>query len=277
MRCIKLEIEYNGGKFFGFQKQKTKGSVQESLEKAICAICQEPAVVIGAGRTDAGVHAIGQVCHFRTSSQISCANLLRGLNSFLAPDIVVRNVEEVPVWFHARYSAKGRAYFYFILNRPYPSALLAPYSHWIFQSLNVDLMNRACQYLMGEKDYSGFKAAGSGGKNNMVLVRNAFCSRAHELIPFSDSSSLGSFGSVFSNLSQEIIIFYIEADRFLYRMARNIVGTLIEIGREKKKVDVVEKILSSKNRGTAGPTAPPNGLFLAKVFYSDISEKNRSL
>ncbi len=264
MRCIKLEVEYDGGKFFGFQKQRNQRTVQESLEKAIQEICQKTSSVIGAGRTDAGVHAFGQVCHFKTPSLIPCENLFKGLNSILAPDIVIKKVTDVSENFHARYSAIGRSYCYLILNRFYPSAFLDPYSHWIPQPLNVDLMKSACQYFVGKQDYSGFKGAGSGEKNNVVWVKKVFCFRSAESSVF---FSLEMHPFFFSDFSQDIIFFYIEADRFLYHMVRNIMGTLIEIGLEKRAPDDVKKILVSKNRKLAGPTVSPKGLFLLKVFY----------
>jgi len=256
LRCIKLIIEYDGSAFAGFQRQKKELTIQGVLEDSLSEICRETINMVGAARTDAGVHAVGQVCHFKTKSLISCEKLRQRLNALLRPSIVIREACDVSEKFHARYSALAKEYAYFILNRPFPSAFFHPYLHWFPFPLDEKKMGEACQFLVGKKDFSSFQASAGKEKNPVVEIFKAQCfrgTRDHSL--------------PFSHLGGEVITFCIQGTRFLHHMVRNIVGTLLEIGENKRSPQEMQEILNAKDRRAAGPTAPAKGLFLMKIYY----------
>ncbi|MCX7903673.1 MAG: tRNA pseudouridine(38-40) synthase TruA [Caloramator sp.] len=244
MKNIKIVIEYDGTRYCGWQRQKNGVSIQETIEGAIEKVTGEKIEIIGSSRTDAGVHAKGQVANFYTSSSIPSEKICYAINSFLPDDIVILSSEEVPQDFHSRYNSKGKRYSYTILNRRMPSALLKNYSAHIPYELNFEDMIRASRYFLGEHDFSAFKSTGSSVKGS---VRNI---RGLDLIK-----------------DEDIIKMYIEANGFLYNMVRIIAGTLIEVGRGRIKPDDIPLIIESKDRKKAGPTAPAQGLCLEKVYY----------
>ncbi|MCS6862544.1 MAG: tRNA pseudouridine(38-40) synthase TruA [Abditibacteriales bacterium] len=244
MRHIKIVVEYDGTDFHGFQRQRGDRTVQEELEKAASHVMQEPTTIVAAGRTDAGVHARGQVCVFRTRNRIPIARVPVALNSVLPRDVGVKSAEEVPATFHPRYDAVSRVYRYTIDNHRMPSVLLRRFAYHVRERLDVEAMQRAANFLVGTHDFSSFQASGSemGGS-----VRHLYAIRVRR--------------------RGGIVTITLEANAFLYMMVRNIVGTLIPVGRGDLTPEDVKRILDARDRSHAGPTAPPQGLCLVKVKY----------
>jgi len=245
MRNLKLLIEYDGTNYFGWQLQPQKPTIQGTIEETWKQITGEQIHLIGSGRTDAGVHAIGQVAHFKTQSLLTLQAIQRALNSLLPSDIVIKEVVEVASDFHARKMAKRKVYEYRILNAPLPSVFHRGYAWHIPQPLDLEKIKRATQNLIGKHDFSSFRSTGSPTKTTIREVYRA------EWRPKPNG----------------LIRFEIEANGFLKQMVRAIVGTLVEVGRGKIAVEDFQKILDSKDRRQSGPTAPAHGLFLKEVKY----------
>jgi len=245
---IKLTIEYEGTKYHGWQRQKSLLSIQGILEEKISQITQEKITLNGSGRTDAGVHALGQVANFKTNSSIPLIELTFVLNRMLPLDIRIKKAERVDNNFHARYSAVSKIYHYYVLNsnqnNNYISIFLRNYVYCIYENIDLGEMKKASNYLQGEHDFTSFACSGSRIRNWKRKIKNI---------------SIIKKGNIFC--------FHLEADAFLYKMVRTIVGTLLEVG--KGKIDYLEmkKILEAKNRKIAGRTVPAKGLFLIKVKY----------
>lgn len=244
MRNIKLTIEYDGTNYCGWQNQINGTSVQEVIEKALKKILKQKIKLIGAGRTDSGVHACGQVANFRTASRLTGRELLFALNSNLPKDIAVKKVEEVGPGFHARFKAKSKLYTYTIFNSLIPSPLERRYSYQYKIPLDVRLMKKEAKALLGRHSFKSFQAASKDGCSSISNVKRI---------------------SIKNNCQR--ISIDIEATGFLYNMARNIVGTLIDVGRGRLQEGDVRRILKAKDRSLAGPTAPAKGLCLMKVNY----------
>lgn len=245
MRTIKLLIEYDGTNYFGWQLQPQKPTIQGTIEEKWKQITGEKIHLVGSGRTDAGVHAIGQVAHFKTQSLLSLKAIQRALNSLLPPDIVIKEVKEMESDFHARKMAKRKVYEYRILNTPLPSVFHRGYVWHVPQPLDLEKVKRATPILIGKHDFSSFRSTGTPTKTAIREVYRAEWRR-------------NSYG---------LIRFEIEANGFLKQMVRAIVGTLVEVGRGKIAVEDFQKILDSKDRRQSGPTAPAHGLFLKEVKY----------
>jgi tRNA pseudouridine38-40 synthase len=245
---IKLTIEYEGTKYHGWQRQKSLLSIQGILEEIISQITQEKISLNGSGRTDAGVHALGQVANFKTNSSIPLMELTFVLNRMLPLDIRIKKAERVDNNFHARYSAVSKIYHYYVLNsnqnNNYISIFLRNYVYCIYENIDLGEMKKASNHLQGEHDFTSFACSGSRIINWKRKIKNI---------------SIIKKGNIFC--------FHLEADAFLYKMVRTIVGTLLEVG--KGKIDYLEmkKILEAKNRKIAGRTVPAKGLFLMKVKY----------
>jgi tRNA pseudouridine38-40 synthase len=244
MRTLKLVIEYDGFDYCGWQVQDTVPTVQGVIEAALGKILGKPVRVNGAGRTDAKVHALGQVASFRCPSDIPTTAVQRALNSLLPRDVVVHDVREVPAEFHARFSARGKMYVYRILNRPLRAPLRLRYAWHIPQLLDVSAMASAAAYLEGTHDFTSFQAAGSEVQTTERTL----------------------MGLTITHEGNELII-SCTANGFLRHMVRNIVGTLVEVGRGTRQPTDVKRILNGRDRRLAGSTAPPQGLYLAHVFY----------
>lgn len=244
MRNIKLTIEYDGSNYSGWQRQKNGISIEETLEEAIKKITNEDIKIVGSSRTDAGVHAKGQVANFTTCSKIPVERFPAAINSKLPPDIAVVNAEEVPLDFHSRYSSKGKMYSYTILNRKTPPALMRNYVTHCAYDLDFEKMKKAAVFFIGTHDFSAFKSTGSSVKTSIRTVNLL------ELLK-----------------DGEIIKMYIEANGFLYNMVRIIAGTLIDVGRGKIPYESIPEIIRSKDRTKSGQTAPASGLCLEKVYY----------
>jgi tRNA pseudouridine38-40 synthase len=245
VRNIKLVIEYDGTAFHGWQIQPGLKTIQGVIKGQIDQITQGDVNLIGAGRTDAGVHARGQVANFQTENTIDLIALQRGLNSLLSPDIVIKGIEEVKEDFHARFSAHSKQYEYHILNRSYPSSFLKAYAWYIPHKLDLALMERCGSLLVGSHDFSSFRASGDESRHSV-----------REVIRFEIVRREG-----------DLIVIVIEANAFLREMVRSIVGTLVDVGREKTSLEEFEKIFQARDRRQAGMTAPAQGLFLVEVKY----------
>lgn len=241
---IALGIEYKGKNFYGWQKQKNKRSIQNCLEKSLSKITSHKVNVFCAGRTDSGVHAIGQVVHFETNNYRKNTAWTLGLNKELPNDIAIRWAKKVPNTFHARFSAISRQYYYIIYNNRLRPALLHDNVTHIYHPLNIERMKNAAKYLIGENDFSSFRSIYC---QSSTPYRNLIHIKIIQL--------------------DNYIFIDVKANSFLYHMVRIIVGTLIEIGSFRKKVSWIREILMSKDRHFAGPTVKPNGLYLVFVEY----------
>lgn len=244
MRNIKLVLEYDGTAYCGFQRQNGLPTIQAELERAVAVITKSPANVIGAGRTDAGVHARGQVVNFRTSARMPAEKFVPALNSVLPADIRVLSAEEVPWEFHARYDACGKTYEYTIDTRPVPSVFLRNYAYHVPLALDLAAMRRGCGHIVGRHDFRSFAAACGGAKTFTREVKRCALEAEEGLVRIT-----------------------VEADGFLYNMVRIIVGTLILVGTGKLAPDDVARIRDAHDRRLAGPTAPAKGLCLVRVDY----------
>ena len=245
MRNIKLLIEYDGTNYHGWQVQPNGLTIQEVIEKKVEVMTGQPVRLIASGRTDAGVHALGQVANFRTSATIPVEGFCRGLNSLLPPDIVIQSAEEVETDFHAQHGVKRKTYRYLILNQEVPSAIYRNYAWHIPLPLDVSAMQDAARILLGKKDFSTFRAANSDANDPVREV----------------------FQAGWSMKEGKFLAFTIEADGFLKYMVRNIVGTLVEVGRGKVSSEEFQRILETRDRRQAGVTAPAQGLVLVEVTY----------
>lgn len=247
MPVIKVTLEYDGRRYHGWQRQPRELTVQGTLEAAIAEIAGRPVSVTGAGRTDAGVHALGQVASFTSNVSLPPTAWLRALNDRLPPDLVVVDAATASARFNARRSAVGKRYDYRICRRPVRPALLAKHAwHWPYP-LNVPHMRKAARRLIGRHDFAGFQNADphrAAGRSTRCVLRA--CRIIEE--------------------SPELVI-QLEADRFLYKMVRTIVGTLVEIGRGRWPVSRIDDILNERDRRLAGPPAPACGLYLVAVRY----------
>jgi tRNA pseudouridine38-40 synthase len=244
-RNIRLTLEYDGTRYHGWQRQKNALSIQEVIETALARITGEAVRLIGSGRTDAGVHALGQVANFITESAVPWRAFLYGLNSLLPTDIAVLAAEEAPLPFHARYNALAKTYEYRILNRPVRSPLSHLQACWLPGPLDVAAMAEAAQALPGEHDFLAFRAAGSRPGQAVRRVREA----------------------VWRSLPDNRLHFTVTANGFLRGMVRSLVGTMVEIGKGKYPPEYLGEVMERRDRRLAGPTAPPQGLFLVRVEY----------
>ncbi len=257
---IACGIEYDGTDYHGFQRQpESHGeTIQGVLEDAIARICAERSVVCGAGRTDAGVHASGQVIHFRTSFHLTPLHWRRALNAVLPNTLAIRWAKEVPERFHARFSALSRSYRYTIWNDETPSSLLARYSYYRPQALDVDAMQRACQELLGRKDFGAFgRSPGNSGTSPHSCVRSMLEARC------------------IRQDIQALIYCDFTADAFLTGMVRRIVGTLLLVGQKRLSLDEFAAIVQRADKTHPGSAAPPHGLCLVRVDYPEQFELGR--
>ena len=246
-RNIVLILEYDGTHYHGWQRQADAATIQQTLEEALERLIGEAAALIGSGRTDAGVHARGQVANFRTTSAIPLTAFHKGLNSMLPRDIAVLSATEAAPEFHARKSARAKTYEYRILNRGNRSPLARHYAWWIAPRLDLAAMAGAAVDLTGEHDFTAFRASGS---DNINPVRRVLAASWRE----------GPGGW---------LTFTITATGFLRGMVRSLVGTMAEVGRGKAPPTILAELLESGARHLAGPTAPPQGLYLVEVFYGE--------
>jgi len=241
---IALGLEYDGTAYAGWQTQRSSPSIQSLVEGALSPVAAAPVNIICAGRTDAGVHACGQIAHFDTEARRSERGWVLGANTSLPGDINVAWARPVPRHFHARYSAEARTYRYYVFNRPVRSALAARSAAWIRQPLDHERMNSATSALVGSHDFSAFRSAASQG---------------HSPIRRIEALSVERHG--------DFVLIQITANAFLHHMVRNIAGLLIAIGQGDKDPGWAASVLESKDRAQAGPTASAEGLYLWFVRY----------
>jgi tRNA pseudouridine38-40 synthase len=242
---LKIIVEYDGTKYCGWQIQPNGESIQAVLERAISTFFGTPTRIIGSGRTDAGVHAVGQVANFFTGKEYDRHRILRGLNALTPADITIKEVEIVVDAFDARRDGRSRTYEYRILNRSTPSPFHLNRAWHLHDPLDRNAMRAAISCLLGEHDFSSFRAAGCEATHP---VRNVYRSSLDE--------------------RDELLVYSIEATAFLRHMVRNIVGTLVEVGRGLRPPQSFKELLDARDRTQAGPTAPPHGLYLMEVKYS---------
>jgi len=245
VRNIKVLVEYDGTNYHGFQRQTDDlPTIQKSLEEALGLMFKHPVTVTGSGRTDAGVHARGQVINFFTDCRIPVERLPFAMNSLLPEDIAAIDAQEAVPYFHAQFSARSKVYRYHIYNSRTPSALERLYSYHVPQRLDIEKMRAAAGYIVGEHDFTAFRAAGSCAKTS---VRNVSSLDIEYMPPH--------------------LYIVVEANGFLYNMVRIITGTLLYVGKGKLTPVEVRDFVNSGRREEAGPTVPPQGLCLMEVKY----------
>jgi tRNA pseudouridine38-40 synthase len=247
MRTIKLTVQYDGTGYVGWQRQENGLSIQGLLENALSPIEGTPVVVHGAGRTDAGVHALAQVGSVTIAARLDCGTLLRALNAVMPADVRVIGAEEMPAGFHARFSATGKIYEYRIVNAPLVSPFLHRHVWHVVPPLDIDAMREAAQSLVGHHDFASFQGAGSSVSSTERTVRR---------IEWQDGGGY-----------DLPLVMRVEGDGFLRHMVRTIAGTLVEVGLGRWPAGCVADILASRDRTLAGLTAPARGLFLVRVLY----------
>jgi tRNA pseudouridine38-40 synthase len=257
IKRIVLGVQYDGSCWQGWQTQPHKITVQDELESALLKFAKVEVKTVCAGRTDAGVHALEQVVHFDTELDRPLHSWLSGLNSFLPDSIAIRWVREVPLLvqpehepfdssseFHARFSAFARTYHYVLYNHPVRSPLFNKRAGWAFRDLNVELMQEAANYLVGEHDFTTFRAVGCQAKTPVKTMYGISVVR-----------------------KGDFILFTLRANAFLHHMVRNIVGSLIFVGAGKRQPIWMKEVLNSQDRSIAAPTFMADGLYLARVEY----------
>ena len=245
MRNIKMIVQYDGSNFKGFQRLKDNdNTIQGKIEDVLSKLTEEKIEIVASGRTDMGVHALGQVVNFKTNSTKSVEKIQKYLYKYLPESIVVTKIEEVDERFHSRYNAKSKIYMYRIDNNEFHNPFNRKYTYHLDKKLDIEKMQEASQYLRGEHDFSSFASSRSKKKSHVRKI---------EYIKIQEKNNL--------------IEIYVKADGFLYNMVRIIVGTLIDAGLNKIKPEDVKDMLESKNRTAASDTAPAKGLYLLDVQY----------
>jgi tRNA pseudouridine38-40 synthase len=241
---IALCLEYDGRAFHGWQTQPSGNTVQDVLEKALSEIAGARIAVTCAGRTDTGVHATAQVVHFDCTAERSLSAWVRGANALLPDAVAVRWAHAVPEDFHARFSARGRRYRYVLLNRPQRPGLAGGRVGWYHAPLDLEAMQTAAARLLGEHDFSAFRAAECQAKSPVKTLREA---------------RVQAFG--------DLVLFDFEASAFLHHMVRNMVGSLVYVGKGKHAPQWIDELLAMRDRKHAAPTFAPDGLYLSGVTY----------
>ncbi|MEM7303998.1 MAG: tRNA pseudouridine(38-40) synthase TruA [Pseudomonadota bacterium] len=237
-------IEYDGSPYCGWQRQSHAASVQERVEQAISSVADHPVGVVCAGRTDTGVHALGQVIHFETHAERSIRSWLLGVNANLPPTIVAKSIIPVDADFHARFSARSRTYRYLIINEPVRSALLANRATWERLPLDESLMQEAAHYLVGKHDFTSYRALACQAKSPVREISQFRVEREGPLVTIE-----------------------VTANAFLHHMVRNLAGVLMSIGRNEHTPIWARQVLDVKDRACGGITASPQGLYFMKVEY----------
>jgi tRNA pseudouridine38-40 synthase len=245
VRKLKLTLEYEGTRYGGWQRQKNAPSIQQEVETALARVIQENVRLVGAGRTDAGVHALGQVAHFVTKSKLALLQIQRGANRYLPDDIVIRSAEEVAAEFHARHSAVRRWYRYQIINRHERPVLYRNYYTFVPYRLDTRLMQAGCELLSGEHDFAAFRSQQCTARRTRLNL------------------------DVSMNRIGDVLLLDFRCRSFLHNMVRILVGALVELGRGKISLPDISKMLERKERFLAIPTMPAQGLTLMSVDYSE--------
>ena len=250
MRVLKMTLAYDGSQYSGWQVQNSQSTLQRALEEALSGITGESIRVVASGRTDSGVHALGQVVGFSTDTQLTAGALKRALNACLPEDIAVLKIESETENFHAIRDARSKRYRYVIHDAGVRDVFVRKYCWQQMRQLDVAAMARAAEALVGTHDFCSFQSVGAPRESTVRTVSRLTIARP-------------------PGVEQGIVIIEIDADGFLYNMVRAIVGTLVEVGRGAKPENWPGEVLVAKQRSMAGPTAPPHGLFLVSVQYGD--------
>jgi tRNA pseudouridine38-40 synthase len=246
MRNIKIVVEYDGTTFSGWQRLTGRPTVQAALERAVQRVTGERPQILGSGRTDAGVHALGQVANFKTHSQLDPGRFPAALNAHLPETIRVVSAADVDEHFHARFTATGRIYRYAVLNRSAPSAILRNHAYHVPYTLDHGAMAAAAARLEGTHEFAAFRSVGSRERTTVCTLRRVQIAR-----------------------SGDMVICTFEADRFLRHIVRLMMGTLLRVGQGKLTAEAVEAILASGHNEKAGPRVPAHGLYLVAVLYAE--------
>ncbi len=247
MRNLRLQIAYDGSAFFGWQRQDGFTTVQETIEDAVAQLTGEEVTAQGSGRTDTGVHALRQVANFHVQTRLTDDRFRHGINAHLPESVVVNRVETCADDFHSRFSAVGKRYVYVISTRRFKPSHAERQTAWCPQPLDFALMERAALDLIGDHDFLGLSSVGSNpGKSTVRRVKRLRWIKRRDTLAFA-----------------------IEAEGFLYNMVRTIAGTLVDIGRQRLPEDCIRQVLLSRERNSAGPTAPAGGLYLLRVLYNE--------
>ncbi len=246
-RNFKLVIEYDGTRYFGWQRQVGIPTIQAEIERVLSLITRQAIILKGSGRTDAGVHALGQTASFHCDTRLTPKAFLRALNGLLPADIIIRDCCEVPDGFHARYDVLSKTYHYLILNHPIPTVVERHFSWHIRKPLDITAMSESLCCLVGTHDFKAFEGIGSPRTHTIRTIQRA---------------------EIIKN-GYNLLRIVVQGDGFLRYMVRNIVGTLVPIGMGKKSSAEMERILLSRDRNMAGATAPAQGLFLVEVQYEE--------
>jgi len=255
MRCFHFTVAYDGTDFSGWQWQPDRRTVQGAMEEAIHRVTGETLRVRGSGRTDAGVHAHGQAVSFQSSTRLSADVLLRAVNANLPYDVRIVASREAAPGFCAMRDSNGKRYRYLIHNAPIPDVFSRKRAWFVHDPLDVAAMQSATRGLMGRHDFKTYETSGSPRLGTERTIRDLTVTTESILAP-------GSTGD-----RPEQIVFEVEADGFLYNMVRNLVGTLVQVGRGKESVTWPTEILAARDRRRAGPTAPPQGLYMLRVYF----------
>lgn len=251
MRNLKLTIAFDGTDFSGWQKQLNAPTIQGELERVLGTITNNSVILHGAGRTDAGVHALGMVASFETDSLISLTDLLRGANAILPLAIRILEIVNAAPDFHARFSTTSKTYFYTIATGAIQSPINRLYSVHIPQDLSIELMKQSLEIITGPHDFASFEASGSRDKS----------------ITTGRGSRRTLLEATLNTTAKDELQFVFTGDGFLRHMVRNLVGTILEVGKGRKTIEELKTILEAKDRSVAAPTAPAHGLFLERVHY----------
>lgn len=245
MRNIRLLLQYEGSRYQGWQRQQsTNNTIQGKLEVLLGRMCGETVTLSGSGRTDAGVHALGQVANFHTECQMPVEEMLAYINRYLPEDIAVVEIAEVPLRFHSRLNAKGKHYEYRVINSAIPDVFRRRYALEMPESLDVEAMRRAAGFLLGEHDFKSFTSTKKGKKSTVRRI---------------DEIAIVKEGNV--------ITFSFRGNGFLHHMIRILMGTLLEVGMGKRTPESMEEILAARDREQAGPLVPAKGLVLVEVYF----------
>lgn len=262
MRFI-IRLSYNGSTFCGWQQQRRDSSIQEELQKALSVLLESPVSVTGAGRTDTGVHAVNYIAHFDTGSDLplDAEKLTYKLNAILPKSITIHKISETSADFHARFSAESREYHYFIHRKKDP--FMENFSYYCRYPLDIGRMNEAAAFLIGEHDFSCFEKTGG---NNVTSICTVTAARWDRYSPV-HVSILG-----YPAGEDDYIVFTVRANRFLRNMVRAIVGSLVDVGREKRDVEWFRNLIATGSRSDAGESVPGNALFLSDVCYPESTD-----
>jgi tRNA pseudouridine38-40 synthase len=247
VRNVRIRIAYDGSKFYGWQRQSGFETVQEALEEGLEALVGARVVVHGSGRTDAGVHAMGQVASFHVDTKLEDERLLFALNHHVPEGVVVRDLETCADDFHAQYSARGKRYLYLVRTTRFPPAFGTEHCLWTRGTLDLREMRRAAQCMVGEHDFSALASAGSPRKTNVRKISGI------HIVARRDGFAL-----------------IVQGNGFLYNMVRAMVGTLLQVGQGQRRSGDTSALLQSKDRSQAGPTASASGLYLRSVLYNEV-------